>query len=1309
MGVASLALASGSATGTKTWTPTTSRINLGVSFLLQQSQSWGFDHEFEKIKLHPGSGKSKGMRAGAIKHRSEFAVFPYWRNDGWEQTYTQPPHFPPANVAAGAVMPKDDGTQQIIIPFIPTSWPTDIRSQEPHPRPERAGAIMPKDDGTEFPFVSFISTSWPTDIRSQEPRRYWERGFIGTRHRSEFAYQFQRAFWGFEPIFTQPPHRSFRSPEIGSSAADFPITLPPVSAWGFDIQQFIAKPNLTRAWVFTDNRDDGWSFPFQPFFPNGWPQVFSQDRHPIWKSPDVGDSGIQSPFIQFFPDGWEQTAALTRKAWFKDPEFGDQGTQFPVVRFFPDGWEQVQALTRWQRFKNPEFGDQGTQFPFIQFTALEWPYVPMYQHPRPERFGAVAPRDDGIVLPMPPAISPLFETSPPLLFHRLFHSPEYGDQGTQFPFQFFYPPGWAQTLSQDKHPIWKSPDVGDSGIQFPFNLFVPTSWPEPPMHQRLPRNRAAAWMFGDTGIELFMPPVFVPWWESTPPMLFHRLFKSPEYGDQGTQFPFQFFYPAGWAEILSQEPHRFFRSPEFGDQGTEFPLIQFFPYGWPQVGPQDRHPRPERFGAVVPKEDGTELPLPPVFIPWFQQVFSQDKHPIWKSPTLGDPLGVDFTLLSFFPAGWEQISAQPVHKFYHSPDTGDQGVENTFTVPLGFPLGWEQVFTQPVHRFWKQPEFGDQGIQSPYVFWRNVGWEQVYAQPVHRVWKSPTVGDPLGVDFTFARFFPFGWEVQPWQPPHQFYRAPEYGDLGNQFPLPFWRNAGWEIQPPQPPHPRPERSAGFMPIEPGIEAPFVAPIVFPYGWDQITPFFQPRPKTMPALKGKSEFAFFQPWFNVGFEQVSSQDKHPVFRTPEIGDWGAYTQIFPILTSAINMGWPMVDALTRRTPNYRGGAIMPSITPDWPQLFPLANFANMGWPLTDALTRRTQQYHAGAIMAGDPGNQLPFIRFLPTAWLGDALTRRTPQYRAAATMIGDPGNQFPFIRFVATQWPLFDAITRRTLQYRAGAIMPFEPASEWPISILSAAAINMGWPMIDALTRRTYTYRAGAIMPSIVPDWPQILPLPTSAINMGWPLTDALTRRTQQYRAGGIMPLELGIEQIYFPPLSINAPNVAWMPVEALTRRTWAYHAGALMIGDAGIQFPNIPLFPFRTTTGKVFIIDASPSIVDRPMYFFGPKPLVNESCALVFVTGPGLPAFGSRMRFIFQRPDGSFHDGDPNWGFVGQPDVFEKYIPNFPQGQYLVYIFDKGELNQPGIWKVMSIGNRFFSNTYQFEVLATPPAHWPEF
>jgi hypothetical protein len=66
--VASLALNSASATGTKTWTIPTSRTNLGVSFLLQQGPAWGWD----------GDTSINQAADAVVRERNRVVAVPYW-------------------------------------------------------------------------------------------------------------------------------------------------------------------------------------------------------------------------------------------------------------------------------------------------------------------------------------------------------------------------------------------------------------------------------------------------------------------------------------------------------------------------------------------------------------------------------------------------------------------------------------------------------------------------------------------------------------------------------------------------------------------------------------------------------------------------------------------------------------------------------------------------------------------------------------------------------------------------------------------------------------------------------------------------------------------------------------------------------------------------------------------------------------------------------------------------------------------------------------------------------------------------------
>jgi len=139
----------------------------------------------------------------------------------------------------------------------------------------------------------------------------------------------------------------------------------------------------------------------------------------------------------------------------------------------------------------------------------------------------------------------------------------------------------------------------------------------------------------------------------------------------------------------------------------------------------------------------------------------------------------------------------------------------------------------------------------------------------------------------------------------------------------------------------------------------------------------------------------------------------------------------------------------------------------------------------------------------------------------------------------------------------------------------------------------------------------------------------------------------------------------------------------------AFQNNAFQI-DLGPAPAPVP-FP-RLLSGKVFVIDAVQG------YFFGPSPNLGESCALVFYVGTGLPTYQAPLLFTFVRPDGTLQIGDPRFGFIGQPDVGQRYLPNFPAGQYVVYLFGIGELSQRGAWQVSVITTDYFSNAYSFTV-----------
>jgi hypothetical protein len=124
--------------------------------------------------------------------------------------------------------------------------------------------------------------------------------------------------------------------------------------------------------------------------------------------------------------------------------------------------------------------------------------------------------------------------------------------------------------------------------------------------------------------------------------------------------------------------------------------------------------------------------------------------------------------------------------------------------------------------------------------------------------------------------------------------------------------------------------------------------------------------------------------------------------------------------------------------------------------------------------------------------------------------------------------------------------------------------------------------------------------------------------------------------------------------------------------------------------------PVRTTDGKVVVIDSGHYYPARE---FQP-PYVGENCALAFFVGQGLPMTQDPIVFLFTKPDGTIHRGDPHFAFIGTPGA--SYFYSFPTGQYLMYLFDIGELDQAGVWKVQALTTNFIGGIFNFVVLPAP-------
>lgn len=129
-------------------------------------------------------------------------------------------------------------------------------------------------------------------------------------------------------------------------------------------------------------------------------------------------------------------------------------------------------------------------------------------------------------------------------------------------------------------------------------------------------------------------------------------------------------------------------------------------------------------------------------------------------------------------------------------------------------------------------------------------------------------------------------------------------------------------------------------------------------------------------------------------------------------------------------------------------------------------------------------------------------------------------------------------------------------------------------------------------------------------------------------------------------------------------------------------------GLTGPAPPPPPGPVLRRPSGKVLVID------NLPTFAMGNSPRVNESCSLVI----NVQGIAGKPILIFTAPNGTSHIGDPAVTYVGSNDVGQRYIPNFPAGGYVVYIFDIGELFEAGTWTV-TVKSAGFNGSFPFVVV----------
>jgi hypothetical protein len=176
------------------------------------------------------------------------APIPSW---GFEQTYTQPPHF--RAEVRGAIVPKDDGIQFPLVRFFPLGWPTQY-SDIKHPV-FRTPDIGSAGIDAKYIFVPPPFTLWGWDAQPvQPPHPWWERRQVGSIIGDAGIVAALRTFYphGWPTQYQDIRHRRglFKMPEFGDPGIAAKFIPPFVPIWGFqqDTPETLPPPYPNAMW-----------------------------------------------------------------------------------------------------------------------------------------------------------------------------------------------------------------------------------------------------------------------------------------------------------------------------------------------------------------------------------------------------------------------------------------------------------------------------------------------------------------------------------------------------------------------------------------------------------------------------------------------------------------------------------------------------------------------------------------------------------------------------------------------------------------------------------------------------------------------------------------------------------------------------------------------------------------------------------------------------------------------------------------------------------------------------------------------------
>jgi hypothetical protein len=495
---------------------------------------------------------------------------------------------------------------------------------------------------------------------------------------------------------------------------------------------------------------------------------------------------------------------------------------------------------------------------------------PQPPHPRPERFGSIAPKEDGI--------EAAFVLIPSGSTFRLgwdvqsFQPPNAniakqniraggtmrGIDGTDGLVIIPFIEGWQ--IQPPQPPAWPpirikiaatvGNDDASMGDQPPLMIFDPKGWEiqpwQPPSPSVTPTRRAGGVMRGDDGTS-DIGRVFRPFgWPIQPPQPPHprrEKFGALVVGEQGDEAIFAFVpvgsaFPQGW-EVQPIHPLRWPRrqiagAVMRGDDGTEH---QFFAARYfDGMGPLGYALRVRPNKPPDGGDGGTEAPIPVNHVGW-QPVLPDIRFRGWR-PTMPELFLIDVLNIAPDAANWQIDPTEFIR--YRRPVPGLEMEPAYLPLPRYIPWGYDHTETLFPRKRWPSFPIGDVvEVRIPPIIWgfdgtdRFPGFKRRYRsgtdrdfeyfstfpahvwgqEPVLPFFKPRRVRYPLDRGYeivsNFAVSFPLGWPVQPWQPPHRGREksgALARWDDGTEQVEIVQFPNGWESVLVWPPHPRAERS-----------------------------------------------------------------------------------------------------------------------------------------------------------------------------------------------------------------------------------------------------------------------------------------------------------------------------------------------------------------------------------------------------------------------------------------------------------------------------------------------------------------------